>query len=64
MTKDEMIELAKQAGWQYEDGENIFEALWAFGSLVAEKEGEAIAQMVEPWLLPEYVRKIRERGQK
>jgi hypothetical protein len=26
-------------------------------------EREAIAQMVEPWLLPEYVKKIRERGQ-
>jgi Holliday junction resolvasome RuvABC ATP-dependent DNA helicase subunit len=27
-------------------------------------EREAIAQMVEPWLLPEYVEKIRARGQK
>jgi len=26
-------------------------------------EREAIAQMVEPWLLPEYVEKIRNRGQ-
>ena len=26
-------------------------------------EREAIAQMVEPWLLPEYVEKIRARGQ-
>jgi hypothetical protein len=26
-------------------------------------EREAIAQMVEPWLLPEYVKKIRARGQ-
>jgi Holliday junction resolvasome RuvABC ATP-dependent DNA helicase subunit len=25
-------------------------------------EREAIAQMVEPWLLPEYVEKIRARG--
>jgi Holliday junction resolvasome RuvABC ATP-dependent DNA helicase subunit len=27
-------------------------------------EREAIAKMVEPWLLPEYVEKIRARGQK
>jgi Holliday junction resolvasome RuvABC ATP-dependent DNA helicase subunit len=26
-------------------------------------EREAIAKMVEPWLLPEYVEKIRARGQ-
>ena len=35
-----MIELAKQAGWQYAHGENGYEALWAFGKLVAEKEYE------------------------
>ena len=34
-----------------------------FADLVAAKEREAIAQMVEPWLLPEYVEKIRNRGQ-
>ena len=34
-----------------------------FAKLVAAKEREAIAQMVEPWLLPEYVEKIRNRGQ-
>jgi len=27
-------------------------------------EREAIVKMVEPWLLPEYVEKIRARGQK
>ena len=37
--------------------------LEAFANLVAAKEREAIAQMVEPWLLPEYVEKIRNRGQ-
>ena len=48
MTKDEMIELAKQAGWQYAHGENGYEALWAFGKLVAEKEREECALMVMP----------------
>ena len=46
MTKEEMIELAKQAGWQYAHGENGYEALWAFGKLVAEKEREQCAQTV------------------
>ena len=40
MTKEEMIELAKQAGWQYAHGESGYEALWAFGKLVAEKAVE------------------------
>ena len=34
-----------------------------FAELVASAEREAIAQMVEPWLLHEYVEKIRNRGQ-
>jgi hypothetical protein len=47
MTKEEMIELAKQAGWQYAHGESGYEALWAFGKLVAEKEREACAKRLE-----------------
>ena len=35
----------------------------AFAALVASAEREAIAEMVEPWLLHEYVEKIRNRGQ-
>ena len=38
--------------------------LMIFAAMVATKEREAIAQMVEPWLLPEYVEKIRARGYK
>ena len=33
-----------------------------FAALVRADEREAIAKMVEPWLLPEYVEKIRARG--
>jgi hypothetical protein len=43
MTQDEMIELAKQAGWQYAHGDSGFEPLWEFAKLVAEKEREACA---------------------
>ena len=47
MTQDEMIELAKQAGWQYAHGESGFEPLWAFAKLVAEKERKACAEIAE-----------------
>ena len=47
MTKEEIIELAKQAGWEYAHGESGFEPLWAFAKLVAEKEREACAKEAE-----------------
>lgn len=49
MTQDEMIELAKQAGWQYAHGDSGFEPLWAFAKLVAEKEREACAKICEEY---------------
>ena len=62
MTKEEMIELAKQAGWQYAHGESGYEALWAFGKLVAEKEREECALMVMP-LDESLADEVRARGQ-
>jgi hypothetical protein len=47
MTKEEMIELAKQSGWQYAHGESGFEPLWAFAKLVAEHEREACANIAD-----------------
>lgn len=47
MTQDEMIELAKQAGWQYAHGESGFEPLWDFAKLVAAKEREACLKICE-----------------
>jgi hypothetical protein len=44
MTQDEMIDLAKQAGWQYAHGESGFEPLWDFAKLVAAKEREECAK--------------------
>ena len=61
MTKEEMIELAKQAGWQYAHGESGYEALWAFGKLVAEKEREECALMVMP-LDESLADEVRARG--
>jgi hypothetical protein len=47
MTQDEIIELAKQAGWQYAHGESGFEPLWDFAKLIAAKEREACAKVAE-----------------
>ena len=47
MTKEEMIELAKQAGWEYAHGESGFEPLWAFARLVAEHEREMCAKVCD-----------------
>ena len=38
MTKEEMIELAKQSGWEYAHGESGFEPLWAFAKLIAKRK--------------------------
>ena len=43
MTQDEMIEMAKQAGWQYATGDSGYEPLWAFAKLVAQHEREECA---------------------
>ena len=55
--QDEIIELAKQAGWQYAHGESGFEPLWEFAKLVdakaTAKEREACAKVCDdirhPW---------------
>ena len=47
MTKEEIIELAKQSGWEYAHGESGFEPLWAFARLVAEHEREMCAKEAE-----------------
>ena len=47
MTKEEMIELAKQSGWEYAHGESGFEPLWSFAKLVAEHEREACAKLCD-----------------
>jgi hypothetical protein len=63
MTKEEIIEMAKQAGVR-DDG-HIFEFsqykyLEAFARLVAEKEREACANICETLELPEWPDKVRQ----
>ena len=61
MTKEEIIELAKQSGWEYAHGESGFEPLWAFAKLVAEHEREKCAKIAE-WH-KQLAFDIRARGQ-
>ena len=41
MTKEDLIRMAHEAGWQYAHGESGYEPLWAFAALVASAEREA-----------------------
>ena len=41
MNKERLIELAKQAGWEYADDDRGFEPLWRFAALVRADEREA-----------------------
>jgi hypothetical protein len=47
MTRDEMIKMAIEAGWQYADGDDGYSPLWRFGALVAAAEREACAKVAE-----------------
>ena len=45
MTEEELIDMARQSGWEYAHDESGFEPLWTFAKLVAEKAiKEALAQ--------------------
>jgi hypothetical protein len=41
MTRDEMIALAKEAGWEYATDDRGFEPLWRFAALVVQAERDA-----------------------
>jgi len=47
MTKDDMIRMAREAGWEYADDDRGFEPLWAFANLVAAAERKACAKLCE-----------------
>lgn len=66
MTENEVIVMLAEAidqDREYKSWHVSTKHLMIFAEMVQKIEREAIAQMVEPWLLPEYVEKIRERGQ-
>ena len=45
MTREDMIRMAKEAGWQYAHGDSGYEPLWEFAALVASAEREACAKV-------------------
>ena len=57
--KEALVRVAMECGFQRFEAEAFYNCLRRF----QQQEREAIAEMVEPWLLPEYVEKIRNRGQ-
>jgi hypothetical protein len=42
-----LIEMAREAGWQYADGDDGYKPLWRFAELVRADEREACAKIVE-----------------
>ncbi len=65
MTHEELFNLADKVGLGFirHASDKDIEKFEGLVKLVAFNEREAIAEMVEPWLLHEYVEKIRNRGQ-
>ena len=66
MTENEVIVMLSEAidqDREYKSWHVSTKHLMIFAAMVQKIEREAIAQMVEPWLLPEYVEKIKARGQ-
>lgn len=47
MTRDDIIKMAREAGWQYADGDDGYNPLWRFADLVAAAEREECAKVCE-----------------
>lgn len=66
MTRGDTIRMAREAGWQYADGDGGYEPLWRFAALVAAAEREACAKLVDNMVRyvdgHECAFAIRERG--
>jgi hypothetical protein len=64
MTKEEIIELARQSGAMFDHmtcvERDLFPVLYRFAKLVAEKEREACANICETLELPEWPDKVRQ----
>ena len=69
MTKDEIIKMAREAGWEYAEDDRGYEPLWKAMRLAyaagAAAEREACAQVAENGMLGLTIAKaIRARGEK
>ena len=47
MNREDIIRMAREAGWQYADGDDGYNPLWRFAALVAAAEREACAKVCE-----------------
>lgn len=47
MNREDIIRMAREAGWQYADGDDGYKPLWRFAALVSAAEREACAQVAE-----------------
>ena len=60
-----LIEMAREAGWQYADGDDGYKPLWRFAELVRADERESCAKVCEDsveYAGDELARQIRARG--
>jgi hypothetical protein len=67
MTKEDMIRMAKEAGWKYAHGDSGYEPLWEFAALVASAEREKfcaeLRQLHDSYSLASDSNAIRAKGQ-
>ena len=68
MNREDMIRMAKEAGWQYAHGDSGYEPLWEFAALVASAERTACAELCDRFAnrmmdAEECADAIRARGQ-
>ena len=61
--KEALVREAMECGFQRFEAEAFYNNLRRFRERLLYQERNDIADMVEPWLLHEYVEKIRNRGQ-
>jgi len=47
MINDDVIRMAKEAGWEYANGDDGYDPLWRFAELVAAAEREACAKVFD-----------------
>ena len=63
----ELIDMAREAGWEYAHGDSGYEPLWKFAALVAAAEREkfcaVLRQLHDSYLLASRSNNIRAKGE-
>ena len=55
LNTEEIIRMAREAGWEYANGDDGYSPLWKFGELVAAAEREACAKVCDSYDVAEDV---------